>query len=64
MTQDIIVTIGPDGQTTVEVAGVCGSGCSALTAALERALGSTTADTKTADYYRPATQALRQGGGR
>ena len=52
--QTILVTIGPTGEITVTVEGVAGPGCQALTRALEAALGTTTEDTRTPDYYRPA----------
>lgn len=51
MSEKIIVTIKPDGLTTVEVQGVKGEGCKALTAALEAALGTPTASVPTGEMY-------------
>ena len=50
----ILVTIGPTGEVSVAAAGVAGPGCQALTRPLERALGVTRDDARTADYYRTA----------
>ena len=50
----ILVTIGPTGETTVSVQGAAGPSCQDLTRALESALGTTTEDTRTPEYYRPA----------
>lgn len=49
----ILVTIGPTGETTVSVQGAAGPSCQDLTRALEVALGATTEDTRTPEYYRP-----------
>ena len=51
MSEKITVTIKPTGDTTVEVSGVKGEGCKALTAALEQALGSPTSDIATSEMY-------------
>jgi hypothetical protein len=55
----ILVTIDPTGEVTVTVDGVAGPGCQALTRPLERALGVTREDARTADYYRAATPSAR-----
>jgi hypothetical protein len=55
----ILVTIGPTGEVTVSVQGVAGPGCQALTRPLERALGMTREDTRTADYSRAAAPSAR-----
>ncbi len=55
----ILVTIDPTGEITVSVEGVAGPGCQALTRPLERALGATREDTRTADYYRAAAPSAR-----
>lgn len=51
MSEKIKVTIKPNGDSVVEVSGVKGEGCRALTAALEAALGNTTSDTATSEMY-------------
>ena len=53
-TPTILVTIGPTGETTVSVQGGAGPSCQDLTRALEAALGTTTRDTPTPEYYRQA----------
>jgi Protein of unknown function (DUF2997) len=53
-TPTILVTIGPTGETTVSVQGAVGPSCQDLTRALEAALGTTTHDAPTPDYYRQA----------
>jgi hypothetical protein len=55
----ILVTIDPTGEVTVTVEGAAGPGCQALTRPLERALGVTRDDTRTADYYRAASPSAR-----
>ena len=55
----ILVTIGPTGEVTVTVEGVAGPGCQALTRPVERALGVTRDDTRTADYYQTAAPSAR-----
>ena len=58
----ILVTIGPTGETTVSVQGAAGPSCQDLTRALEAALGTTTRDAPTPEYYRqaaPSTQHVR-----
>jgi acylphosphatase len=51
MSHKIIVRILKDGSTEVKVEGHAGAGCTDLTKALEKALGSTTEDKKTDEYY-------------
>jgi hypothetical protein len=55
----ILVTIGPTGETTVSVQGGAGPSCQDLTRALEVALGTTTRDTPTPEYYRQAAPIAR-----
>lgn len=53
--EQIIVTIDPEAAVKIEVKGVAGSGCKELTAALEKALGETTGDSKTHEYHLQTT---------
>ena len=54
MSERVEVTVGADGSVTVEAHGVKGSGCKALTEAIERAIGTTTADTKKPEFMQQA----------
>lgn len=49
--QTVIVNIGVDGNVKVEAQGVQGTGCHALTRAIEDAIGPVTADQKKPEYY-------------
>ena len=62
MTQRLIeVVVSPQGETTVQTKGYAGADCLAASAFLERALGVTASDTRTADFYQttPLTQETR-----
>ncbi len=59
--QNVHITIGTDGDVKVEVNGVAGSGCEALTKEIEGALGTTTSDTKTGEYYQQGQQGAYAG---
>ena len=60
MAAQVIVDTDAEGNVTVSAAGVTGTGCAALTAGFERALGTTTADVKTADWNKaPQKQGVR-----
>jgi hypothetical protein len=50
----IKLRILPDGRTEVAVEGVAGPKCSDVTKAVERALGDTTEDRRTAEFLKPA----------
>jgi hypothetical protein len=52
----IEVTVSSKGETTVETKGFAGPACKIASEFLERALGRTTAERKTAEFYRPAGQ--------
>ena len=56
----IIVTITPDGHSTVEAKGVRGSGCQALTREIEKAIGATASDSKTAEFHQQAATTRRE----
>jgi hypothetical protein len=56
MPQIVEVTVGVDGSVTVEAKGVVGSGCKALTAAIEKAIGTVTEDVKKPEFHRTASQ--------
>lgn len=47
----ITIEIATDGSTTVSVNGVKGTSCQQLTKNLEKALGKTSKDTKTKEFY-------------
>lgn len=57
--EQVIVTIDEQAAITVEAKGVVGSGCAALTKALEDALGATTGDVRKPEYF-SAVQAQQQ----
>ncbi len=53
----IEVLVSPTGETTVQTKGYAGAGCLQASQFLEQALGVTTNDCKTADYYAQPTTA-------
>ena len=61
---DIEITVAPDGTITTKVKGAKGKGCRDWTKALRDALGVTTEDRTTSEYYEQATErvGVRQGG--
>jgi hypothetical protein len=56
----VIITITADGQSKVEAKGVRGAGCQALTRDIEKALGTTAADTKTAEFHQASAATTRR----
>lgn len=56
----IEVTVSPKGEVTVKVNGVQGKSCQDLTRPLEQALGKTTGDSKTPEFYQQGNQQVRQ----
>lgn len=59
MSKQIIITIDPQGNTTVEADGFKGSGCETATAAIERELGSLKARKRKVDS-KPLQNHVRQ----
>ncbi|HWA97695.1 MAG TPA: DUF2997 domain-containing protein [Pirellulales bacterium] len=51
MSQIIELTISPAGQTTIRTMGFTGAACQYASRFLEQALGVTTADQKTPEFY-------------
>jgi hypothetical protein len=51
MTKIIQVVVNPQGETKIETSGFEGSSCQDATRELERALGATTEETLTGEYY-------------
>lgn len=59
----LTVKISPDGaKTTVGVSGLAGRSCTDVTKAIEKALGSTESDAKTAEFNQQAQVQQKQGG--
>ena len=56
MSEQIIIEINEDGEAKVEVKGHAGAGCKALTENIEKALGATVQDVKTAEFHQQAKQ--------
>ena len=52
--KSIELTIGPDGQLSIEAVGFSGPDCEKATAFLEQVLGKATRKRHTPDYYRRA----------
>lgn len=59
MEEEITVIIDEQGNPQISVAGAKGATCKTLTAKLEAALGNTTSDTKTKEFYERETTNLR-----
>lgn len=57
MAETVVVTVDPEGNVTVGAQGVKGAGCKQLTAAIEGAIGRTTEDVKTAEFFGAVGQA-------
>lgn len=53
---NVEVTISNEGEVEVEAHGVKGSGCAALTKAIENAIGQTTSDRKKPEFTQSASQ--------
>lgn len=61
MQKQIIVEVSETGEITIRAVGFKGSSCQQATAALERALGKVTKDSKTPEYYQQSQQTQQQG---
>lgn len=61
MPQTVIVEVSEQGDTTVTAQGVRGSGCRALTEAIERSIGATVADRNTPEMHQTQQQQIRAG---
>ena len=59
MAEQIEITVDVEGNVTVGASGVKGSGCQALTREIEKAIGRTSADQKTPEFYQAAGQACQ-----
>ena len=57
----VTITIGPDGDVEVKAAGVAGTGCKTLTAAIEKAIGKTTGDKPTSEMHAKSVQQAKAG---
>lgn len=57
----INIEVSETGETTVAVQGCPGPTCKQLTAAIERAIGSTTSDRTTPEMVQPTQTAKKQG---
>ena len=55
MSRIIQVTVSPRGEATVQTKGYAGADCLQASKFLEQALGITTADEKTAEFYQAAS---------
>lgn len=62
--QTVIVNIGVEGEVKVEAQGVQGSGCHALTKAIEDALGRVSADQKKPEFFQQQTNTAAAGLGK
>ena len=56
----IEIVVEPDGTTSVETRGFVGPSCREASTFIERALGSTTSETLTAEFHQTATQPQRE----
>lgn len=61
--EEIKIIIAKNGQVTIDVEGIKGSGCKNLTKALEKAFGTTTKSKKKAEYYDQQDVSDNQGVG-
>ena len=66
MKEEVIITIAPGGDSTVEAGKVVGKGCKALTEAFEKALGKVVDDKLKPEYHRETKvgATVKAGGGK
>lgn len=62
MSKIIDVTISPTGETTVKTTGFKGKSCQDASRFLEQALGAAESEKRTAEFYQPEEQHVRQQG--
>lgn len=58
--QEVIVTVDETGDVKVEARGVKGSGCKALTEAIEKAIGTVSGDVKKPEFTQQAERRITQ----
>ena len=56
----IEIVVEPDGSTSVQTRGYVGSSCREASAFIERALGTTTSETLTAEFHQTAQQSQHE----
>ena len=56
----IEIVVEPDGSTSVQTRGFAGPSCREASAFIERALGSTTSETLTAEFYQTTVEPQRE----
>ncbi len=60
MSEKLIITVAPTGDTKIKVEGHAGPGCADLTAAIEKALGETVKDERTPEFHERPIQENRR----
>jgi hypothetical protein len=67
VSQRLVITVAPSGETTLRTEGFTGSACQRASQAMERALGTLRTEQLTQDFYQTSTpagnQQLDQGAG-
>lgn len=57
----VTITVSPEGEVEVKAAGVAGTSCKALTAAIEKSIGKTTGDKPTSEMHAKTAQVAKAG---
>ena len=60
MPPTIEILVGPDGSTSVQTHGYVGASCREASALIERALGTISSETLTAEFHQTAVQPQRE----